>query len=267
MQRMIAVLFGALATASSLHGQTKQPDAGTTYAFKVAVPVWECGIDGKTVPSGTKAIAPAGAKFRYIESPADTSPVVIQFLVWKDTAQREFRLFNTSDKTGTGVKTFCVTKAHFDKLSERVYAKWWESRQLAAGTLLLPVKMRGRDHRPFDFSKDVTLGTAAGFKLRINETREEYANILVGVGLTSVALDSVNTLGAVHESTDRAALTWTTGLMIEIDRFQFGAFVGQDRLSQPNQKDWVYQGKLWLALGLGYSLFGSGGTEKPAGAQ
>jgi hypothetical protein len=69
-----------------------------------------------------------------------------------------------------------------------------------------------------------------------------------------VTLDSANTLGAVRQSTDRAAVTLTAGAMLEINRFQMGLMFGRDRISNPNQSDWRYHGKRWLSLGLGYAL-------------
>ena len=221
--------------------------------FTVGAPVASCHFDGSDI-STTSVIAPDGAKFRYLQAAKDEKYVVIQFLLWHDSTAN-FRLFNVD---AGARKTFCVERVVFERFSQKTYASGRSSYELAAGALILPVKLRfGGADRSFDFSKDLTISTTGGFRWRTSETRENYFNALIGVGLSSVALNSDNTRKAIEKSTDRAALTWIAGGMFDIDKFQFGAFVGQDRISQPNQGDWVYQGRTWLAVGLGYSLFGA----------
>lgn len=224
-----------------------------TYMFNVGAPVAKCEFNGSDI-SKTFVVAPEGAKFRYLQTATDEKYVVIQFLWWNDTTTN-YRLFNVD---GGARKTFCVERGTFERFSQKIYENGRSSYELTAGALILPVKMRfGGADRSFDFSKDITISTTGGFRWRVSETRENYFSALIGVGLSSVDLNPDNTKKIIDKSTDRAALTWIAGGMWDIDKFQFGAFVGQDRISQPNQGDWVYQGKTWLAVGLGYSLFGA----------
>jgi hypothetical protein len=57
-----------------------------------------------------------------------------------------------------------------------------------------------------------------------------------------------------------------TGGMFEVNRLQVGLFIGQDRISQPKEANWAFQGKSWFGLGLGYAIFGSP-SDKPASTQ
>ena len=240
--------------ASILSAQANDPGSKQleTYSFRVAVPVAQCDIDGAAKQAATQA--PPGAKFYFLQAAKNGTDVVIQFLSWAKS-DPNYLAFNVEASRGADTfRYFCVYRGHFDRFSERIYATWLSSRKLTVGALVLPVKMR---RQPFDFSKDVTVGTTAGARMRMSPRRESYFSLLGGVGLSSASLTSENTKSAVTTPTDRAAVTWTVGAMFDVDRFQFGAFIGQDRISQPNQADWIYQGKTWLAVGLGYSLFGA----------
>ena len=255
---------GALLHASVLAAQSNDPPSKQleTYAFRVAVPVVECAIDGS--PKGPATQAPPGAKFYFLQAAKEGTDVVIQFLSWAKS-DPNYLAFNVDAGRGAErFKYFCVERGNFERFAERIYATWLSSRKLTVGALVLPVKLR---RQPFDFSKDVTVGTTAGARMRMSPRRESYISLLGGVGLSSATLTSENTNAAVTTTTDRAALTWTVGAMFDVDRFQFGAFIGQDRVSQPNQSDWIYQGKTWLAVGLGYSLFGAESAKAVTGNQ
>jgi hypothetical protein len=252
-------IIGLLFVAGSVHAQGREAATPMeTYRFNVSVPIAECTFYGVT-PTGTPAggvqeYAPAGSRFTYLNdaAQANVARVVFQFLTYKD---QDLQLRFNARKTATDSvpRTFCVDKAIFDRTTTRVYDPWsWD---LAAGVLLLPIKMRlGGGGRAFDFSKDVTLGTVAGPRWRLDSERELFISALVGAGLTAVTLDSASTGGVIRGSTDRAAVTLTAGTMLEINRFQLGIMVGSDRISNPNQSDWRYHGKPWLAVGLGYTL-------------
>ncbi|MDQ3516736.1 MAG: hypothetical protein M3403_08210, partial [Gemmatimonadota bacterium] len=212
----LVITAAVIVLSSSLEGQTLADQKLATYRFNVSVPVRECTFVG--VLSGSEINTPVGAQFIYIDTVSaagaevDPAPplVVIQFLEWKgDTAKRT--LFNTDTRGHSlgGRKTFCVAKAIFDRTTERTYATRWTSRDLAAGVLILPIKMRlsGEDHN-FSFSKDVSIGTVAGTRWRLSKTRDVFLSFpLIGAGIAAVTLDSASTHGKVRESIDRAAVT------------------------------------------------------------
>lgn len=261
MLRQVSCVVVALSLASSFATGQSAPKPGNTYAFKISAPVASCDFDGGNKAS-TFNYAPVGARFFYVRTSTDATDVVIQFLLWNESNDN-FSVFNAAkDQRASTPKNFCVEKTVFEQMSDEIFSAGPRSWQLASGILILPVKFRpGKDSRAFDFSKDVTFGTTAGLRFRLSARREVFLNMLGGVGLSSVTLNSSNTISKLATSTDRAAFTWTSGLMLEVEKFQFGAFLGQDRISQPNERDWVYQGKNWWAIGLGYSIFGSGSGQ------
>lgn len=261
MRRFFNAAAASMMFASGAQAQeATRDDKLPTYRFDVSVPVVRCTFEGQ--PDGTVIeYAPVGAQFVYIRdlipTPSQggtaTSVVVLQFLDWDDPTQ--FQTWNALDGTKSnerhGRKTYCVEKTIFDRTAERTYAWGRSSWDLAAGVLLLPIKMRLNE---FDFSKDVTIGTVVGPRWRLSPTRNLFFSALSGAGIAAVTLDSGSTNGKVREPTDRAAVTLTTGLMLEINSFQMGLLLGWDLISNPNRDDWIHHGKPWLSLGLGYSL-------------
>jgi hypothetical protein len=249
----ILLVFFAFAT-----GQAQGHKPLETYGFDVSVPIVECSFQGNVL-STSQDFAPQGAQFVYLSEVSLQNPprqgAVIQFLNWHEDTP-EYKLFNVQGTPGpVRSKYFCVDKSTLETMASRTYASGWGSWDLAAGILLLPIKMRlASGTGSFDFSKDVTVGTVAGPRWRLSPRREVFFSGLVGAGLTAVSLDSANTGGAIKQSTDRAAVTLTLGGMLEVNRFQLGLMIGQDRISNPNQSDWRYHGKPWLSLGLGYAL-------------
>lgn len=266
-------------TATRATAQTRDPSGQDlpSYRFEASVPVDECTFAGDlgavslvTVPTGSQFVlvgettVPAGAAGGVL---AGRPIVMIQFLPWPEGTDKWKTLnVNLSDPL-KAIRTFCADRAAFDRFATRTYDAGWSSWDLAAGVLLLPIKMRlGGDGRPFDFSRDVTLGTVVGPRVRVGRTRDVHVAWLVGAGVTAITLTPENTNSKVTAATDRAAVTLTVGMMLEAERFQIGLMYGADRISNPNQSDWRYQGKPWLSLGLGYTLLSSA-PQTPATGQ
>lgn len=263
MRQLVAVPLAMVAIAATAVAQdSPTQEKLLTYRFNVSVPVTRCTFDGQPEDDATPTYAPGGSQFVYIRdlvpSPAPAagakSVVVLQFLDWEDPAK--FALFNAMDVSNNmtaeiGRKTFCVDKTIVDRTTERTYAWGWSSWDLAAGVLLLPIKMRISN---FDFSRDVTIGTVFGPRWRLSPTRNVFLSFLAGAGIAAVQLDSASTGGVVRQPTDRAAVTLALGPMLEMNGFQVGALLDWDRISNAKRDQWAYQGKPWLSLGLGYSL-------------
>ncbi|HET6229222.1 MAG TPA: hypothetical protein VFE05_04025 [Longimicrobiaceae bacterium] len=265
--------------ASAVSQSQSNPNPITTYQFNVSVPVYDCDFAGQNL-SSTPKFPPAGAKFYYLDEvpgpgiPPRPVQVIIEFLSWSDsTLKQTFNVLSSEEarerkgSAGAGdPRFFCISKPLFDRAASRIYKAGLGSVDLAVGALVMPIKMRGIN-RPFDFSKDLTIGTVAGPRFRLNNQRDLYGSLLVGAGITAVTLTPENTHNAVDKATDRAALTLTFGPMLEVNRFQFGVMFGWDRISNPNQSNWIYQGRPWLSLGLGYSLLSAPPATPASGGQ
>ncbi len=263
-------------------GKAQEPEATTvikSYRFDAAVPVQPCSWDGRAVTGQQAENVPTGSRFNVLKevgmggvAGVDGPRVLVQFLKWigKDSTALNDRYYyarSTSVAAAEGasksVGYFCVNKNDVETLATRTYATGWASRTLTSGLLLLPIKVRpAGSGRAFDFSRDITLGTVAGPRIRVGPTEPMYVDMLFGAGITATRLDSGSTDGVVRTATDRAAFTWTVGLMFEAHSFQIGLHTGADYISNPSQKAWVYQGKPWIAIGLGYNLLSA--APKPS---
>ena len=120
------------------------------------------------------------------------------------------------------------------------------------GASVLPFKLRPETG---EFTKDLTLSGMGGFRIRPRRKDSFSVGALLGVGITSVSLDSLNTEGRVLEPSDRSAITLSTGLVVQWERLQVGLFMGWDHLNKSDRRLWVHQGAHWLALGIGVSIF------------
>lgn len=129
------------------------------------------------------------------------------------------------------------------------------------GTMVLPIKMRfgsnekvdGVYNKDFLIANDVSLGFNFGLKYRLSQNL--YINGLLGVGISTILVDSSTTKGYFKSATNTSGLSTHAGLLFEIENFQIGVFGGFDFLTGAVQKSWIYSGDPWMGIGIGYSLF------------
>lgn len=148
---------------------------------------------------------------------------------------------------------FSMPKKDFQSAAQKYYLYGWS---LSFGTLVVPVKMRFGDgnNRTFDFASDFTLGASIGARKRVNHYKPYYLNVLGGFGITSVAADSSTTEGMLTTDSKLAAVTPSIGILAEFYSVQLGIFTGLDFLSGTTGRAWQYQGKPWIAVGLGIQI-------------
>lgn len=169
-------------------------------------------------------------------------------------------------------KYFCLKSSDLNEATIRKRFSTWKP-MLSVGALAIPVKIRpgikrsGTTPVPFDFSTDFTLGSTAGIRYRMSPYARNYLNFLIGFGVTSVLADSSSSRGVVPNSnTKLAAFTMTGGVLIEFSGFQAGAFIGSDfvgrAISLQGRSAWDYQGKPWIAIGMGYQIISRDGEDR-----
>jgi hypothetical protein len=234
-----------------------QDEAEKTNYYNLAIDasVIECDINGKTLTGVTNSQVPLNSLFTLIGE-TTTGDKIVRFWRWnpkRSTEVKFFKSFNAEE--GNQDRYFLLSKADFEKKA----IPWYSTRTAAFtfGAVIIPVKIR---FSPFDFSKDFTLGTMAGAKWRISHRSSNYFSLLGGFGITSVSLDSASTSGSILKNTDRPAITPSIGAVLAFDDAQVGLFFGWDLISSKEPK-WVYHGKTWFSLGLGYTIF-SGQSKK-----
>lgn len=150
---------------------------------------------------------------------------------------------------------FLIKKSDFDKRAIAYYniAFWFKkgSTTFTFGAATIPIKFR---FEPATYSKDFSVGLVAGPKFRISHTREIYFDVVGGLNLTSVTVDSASTNGKTRKSMDLSAFTPTLGLVCEVQKYQFGVFAGWDLINNNADIGWKYNSRMWLAFGIGRSI-------------
>lgn len=118
--------------------------------------------------------------------------------------------------------------------------------------MVLPFKLRPQYGV---FSKDLTLSGMGGLKHNIRRNQDASISAVIGVGISSITVDSISTRGEFRSTAEQAAITISTGLVTKWRHLQFGAFIGWDHLSQAERLGWKHQGAPWVGLGIGLAVF------------
>lgn len=216
------------------------------YEFYLECPMYRCDIEGRKLDP-ERLTAQIGSKFLLIELKRDTC--IIRFLV--NSKKNKRKRLDFSDDDVEYYKYFRITKAQLDYKAIPANTQTFA---FTLGSVITPLKLR---FTPFDFSKDFTVGSTFGIKY----TKSDFAAVtfsgLMGIGVSSVSLDSFSTKGSTRTRQETLAFTPSIGVMMEFGNAQIGAFTGIDMLSSTNPlfDNYIYKNKPWVSLGFGYSLF------------
>jgi hypothetical protein len=130
------------------------------------------------------------------------------------------------------------------------------------GAMTLPIKMRFGDNnknttKGFQFEENLNLGFTLGPKWQLKGTHDQSVNLLGGVGVSRVKLDSTSLKNnyPVPTSGEAPAVSTTIGFLYQYEIFQIGIFGGEDFLLEGFYKNWVYRGNPWVGVAIGISLF------------
>lgn len=129
------------------------------------------------------------------------------------------------------------------------------------GILTLPFKFRSQGNKSFD--SDFNLNSTLAY--RIMSIGGGHLFVQIGAGIGGVELNEINSKGIDNKATIKAnGLSFMTGLMLQYKKVQAGIYLGADHINNQTSYQWQYQGKPWLAFGVGYQLFnvGLGSGEK-----
>lgn len=234
--------------------------------------------DFNTVPNitSTTEIAQKGWKF-YIDQKVSTG-YVITFLKWtkNDSRNNNFYASETSQVVaGKTIKKeskvyFYISDVDYSDATEK-YINESPKFSFVTGAITIPIKIRpsgdevnadGSKVRPFDFTGEVNVGLSIGWRIRLHKNRRAFLIPSAGLNLTSISVDPITVRNDIIKSkTNVSSITPFIGIIGEYDSFQLSLLTGWDRLSGKVGENWVYQGKPWLGVGIGYNIFNTKGSE------
>lgn len=132
----------------------------------------------------------------------------------------------------------------------------WRDAEVTGGQLTLPFKIRrSQENQTFLLTTDVTLGAYVGYTRKIALKELFFVTIPLTAGLTFINLNSSNTAHDIEkvEAAVVPGLTWSTGLILQLDKYSLGLMFGKDYASNVGS-EWAYHGKLWWSFGLGFAF-------------
>lgn len=131
--------------------------------------------------------------------------------------------------------------------------------EVTGGQLTIPFKIRPKaEHGTFRLTTDVTLGAFIGLTKRLSTKKDHYITIPLTAGLTFININDNNTslefAAADAGETDVVpGLTWSSGVIIQLDQYNLGLIFGKDYASEVGNQ-WLYHKKMWWSFGLGFSF-------------
>ncbi|MEQ8582523.1 MAG: hypothetical protein RIC30_14890 [Marinoscillum sp.] len=152
-------------------------------------------------------------------------------------------------KTYNTPVTWVMSKKEFKEITRPLYSRYKGAK---VGVYTVPFRLRGVGGKgePFDFESSLSLTANLVFGVGSRKEKHSMVDGSLGLGLTSIALDSLNS--DVPENRTASALTISLGLVYwPNEQINIGAFVGWDKLGLKDRSaDWIYDGKTWLGLGV-----------------
>jgi hypothetical protein len=230
-------------------------------------------VTGNILESNKYYFASKGLKFDIVGSASgsDSKKHFYKIKFWHFTKNfgkqnppaRSIKIQGTTSYDTIGVVTngyyFALNDSDFDQKVSAYYFKTEPGFQSVFGIATMPVKLRFGDktsnNQLFDFSKDISLAATGGLRKRIGHRHDDYVNLLLSIGISSITADSLNTNGFLLTSTDASAFTWGLGAVFQFSAFQFGFFGGWDYAGKELSRRWVYNKDFWFSAGIGVALF------------
>ncbi|MBL7776226.1 MAG: hypothetical protein JNK89_09500 [Saprospiraceae bacterium] len=129
--------------------------------------------------------------------------------------------------------------------------------QLSGGQLTLPFKIRPKaETSSFRLTTDVTIGAYIGLTKNLSKKKQHRLIIPLAAGLTFINLNSSNTTfdQPLQEAEVVPGLTWSTGLILQLEQYSLGLMFGKDYASEVGDQ-WNYHGKFWWSFGIGFAFF------------
>jgi hypothetical protein len=255
MKRLFFLLI-CFSIASSGSAQTTVLNRYGHFIWTQSVLLTPCDKNGKTDDNATPIISEVGQKFVVILIPKNSTDAVITILKYKNAEQQ-----NIYNLKGKDPAYFNVSFADLDQSAIK------DSKvngSLALGVINFPFKYRAQKGLA-DFSGSFNFGVAIGYTFSHKSYSKWNFSLVSTYSISNIVLDSASATknqARLVSSNNFTSFSFAFGGLLQYDKVQVGAFVGWDNLNRSNQLTygWVYQGKPWISVGFGYSIFSFGKT-------
>lgn len=156
---------------------------------------------------------------------------------------------------------FKLSKTQYDLNADRFDNK--VKFVVGASTTLIKIRpgndKEGEDKIFSEFGNDFNLGFTAGVQIKPFRKTEFYINLVGGFGFSAIKATPQTTRDFITSESTQGTITFTTGIVIEFDKFQISGFMGWDNMSGEIGENWIYNKRLWFGIGFGYQMFVSKG--------
>lgn len=131
--------------------------------------------------------------------------------------------------------------------------------RVTGGQLTIPFKIRRKEeNQTFRLTTDVTLGAYIGLTKKLSCEKDYHLTVPVTAGLTFVNINDNNTslefsAGDAGETEVVPGLTWSTGIILQLEEYSFGFILGKDYAGEVGDQ-WIYHQQWWWSFGLGFSF-------------
>ena len=137
------------------------------------------------------------------------------------------------------------------------------------GFMTLPIKVRFGDkkNRLFTFEENLSLGLTCGYRYQFPSKNPQAINVLSGFGIGRSKIDTSSMKNTILTPSSNTAptLNLNLGILYQFEVFQVGFFIGGDYILTEIGRNWKYQGKPWLGMAIGVSLFSKNNTNTQDG--
>ncbi len=227
------------------------PYASASFEFVRECPIVRCDLGGEKSDS-VPVVAPAGVRFVIVELRPDAA--VIRLVILQRSRKLLLRQSGSLPDDVLQYRYFLISRAQLDFKARAVVA----SRvSFSIGNMVNTAKFRGR---PFELSKEISLGPSAGLRFPLKASGgNDYFICSMTFGFSTITLDSFATQGALGGGTREEAFAFSPGLglVYAFGSAQLGLFMGFDILPGRSAaaREWIYRRQPWLGIGIGFSIY------------
>jgi hypothetical protein len=221
-------------SAQSLVGQKRK------FIYPATLSV--CAYDGTTTKETQLVFQ--DMNFTIVNQPAGGAGYVI--MIGEFDPKKDANSYNLYNFRGSSQVYFLINTVAIDNISQQIFPEF--SPQF--GAISFPFKYRPQSGV---FEPTFSLSAAGGVRYDRKQENNFTWLGLIGIGASSVQVDPSNSQATA--SSQLAAVTLSLSIMAQWKTVQFGISSGIDNILSGNSEKWVSQGKPWLSIGVGLTIF------------